>query len=187
LSGASENLQSALSSLKTRITSSEKALNPTGTIIQSVNGDTATNGYEPNYLLCDGRDVSRTTYPALFNTIGIQYGWNNNATQFRLPDFRGMFLRGMGSTTRNNGVTYSSATYAYEFQEDKIQNHTHSSQNGAYLGTNNTVSSNNLSYQNLPGYVPNSYGFDQTGTMYSGRSSTSTYPANFGVYYYIKT
>ena len=169
------------------MTTSENALNPTGTIIQSVNGDTATNGYEPNYLLCDGRDVSRTTYPALFNTIGIQYGWNNNATQFRLPDFRGMFLRGMGSTTRNNGVTYSSATYAYEFQEDKIQNHTHSGQSGAYLGTNNTVSSNNTGYQNLPGYIPNSYGFDQTGSMNSGRSSTSTYPANFGVYYYIKT
>jgi hypothetical protein len=75
----------------------------------------------------------------------------------------------------------------FDFQEDKIQNHTHSGQNGAYLGTNNTVSSNNTGYQNLPGYIPNSYGFDQTGSMNSGRSSTSTYPANFGVYYYIKT
>jgi microcystin-dependent protein len=185
LSNASENLQSAINSLKTRMTTAETALNPTGTIIQSVNGNIATNGYEPNYLLCDGRDVSRATYPALFNTIGIQYGWNNNATQFRLPDFRGVFLRGMGSVTRNNGVTYSSATNAYDFQADAIQDHTHSGQSGQYLGTN--VSPQNNGYTFVSGNAPNSYSFASTGGMNTGRTATNTYPANFGIYYYIKT
>ena len=166
------------------MTTAETALNPTGTIIQSVNGNTAVNGYEPNYLLCDGRDVSRATYPALFNTIGIQYGWNNNSTQFRLPDFRGVFLRGMGSTTRNNGVTYSSATNAYDFQADAVQTHTHSGQAGAYLGTN--VSPQNNGYQYVTGNAPVSYSFDTTGGMI-GRTATNTYPANYGIYYYIKT
>jgi microcystin-dependent protein len=42
-----------------------------------------------HWLLCDGSDVSRTTYADLFAAIGITYGAGNGTTTFTLPDLRG--------------------------------------------------------------------------------------------------
>lgn len=47
------------------------------------------------WLLCDGAEVSRTTYSNLYNAIGVSWGTGNNSTTFNLPDLRGMFLRGV--------------------------------------------------------------------------------------------
>ena len=53
-------------------------------VISQYAGETATSGY----LLCDGSDVSRTTYAALFAVIGTTYGSGNGSTTFNLPDLR---------------------------------------------------------------------------------------------------
>ncbi len=45
------------------------------------------------YLLCHGQSVSTTTYAALFAAIGYTYG--GSGTSFKLPDLRGVFLRGL--------------------------------------------------------------------------------------------
>lgn len=42
-----------------------------------------------DWLLCDGRAVSRTTYSDLFVAIGTAYGAGDDSTTFNLPDFRG--------------------------------------------------------------------------------------------------
>ncbi|WP_375609831.1 phage tail protein, partial [Bartonella sp. AC53GZZY] len=47
------------------------------------------------WLPCDGRAYSRRTYRALFEVIGTTWGEGDGATTFNVPDFRGMFLRGM--------------------------------------------------------------------------------------------
>jgi microcystin-dependent protein len=41
------------------------------------------------WLVCDGSEVSRTTYAALFAAIGTYWGAGNNISTFNLPDFRG--------------------------------------------------------------------------------------------------
>lgn len=51
-----------------------------------------------NFLLCDGRAVSRTTYAELFNIIGVIHGSGDGSTTFNLPDYRGRFLRGVDGT-----------------------------------------------------------------------------------------
>lgn len=38
------------------------------------------------YLVCDGRQVSRTTYSALFSVIGVKYGTGDGSTTFNLPN-----------------------------------------------------------------------------------------------------
>ena len=38
-----------------------------------------------NWLICDGRAVSRTGYPNLFAMIGTQYGAGNGSTTFNVP------------------------------------------------------------------------------------------------------
>lgn len=46
------------------------------------------NDIPANWLLCDGRAVSRTTYANLFSVIGTNFGEGDGTTTFNLPDFR---------------------------------------------------------------------------------------------------
>ena len=50
------------------------------------------------WMLCDGSEVSRSTYANLYNAIGVAWGTGNGSTTFNLPDLRGMFLRGVAGT-----------------------------------------------------------------------------------------
>ncbi|EJF88057.1 hypothetical protein ME1_00821 [Bartonella vinsonii subsp. arupensis OK-94-513] len=47
------------------------------------------------WLLCDGRAYSRADYRDLFWAIGTTWGEGDGLRTFNVPDFRGMFLRGM--------------------------------------------------------------------------------------------
>lgn len=51
----------------------------------------------PGYLLCNGAEVSRTTYKSLFDIIGTRFGEGDGSTTFNLPDFRGKTLWGADS------------------------------------------------------------------------------------------
>lgn len=71
---------------------------PPGAII-AYGGTTA----PASYLLCQGQAVSRTgIYANLFAAIGIAYGSGDGSTTFNVPDFRGMFLRGLDATAGND-------------------------------------------------------------------------------------
>lgn len=48
-----------------------------------------------NWLPCDGRGMSITTYPELYSLIGVTYGGDAKTT-FNLPDFRGRIPIGQG-------------------------------------------------------------------------------------------
>jgi microcystin-dependent protein len=48
------------------------------------------------YLICDGREVLRSEYPALFAAIGTAYGIGNGTTTFNIPDYRYQTPRGVG-------------------------------------------------------------------------------------------
>ncbi len=54
---------------------------PPGTILQSTVGV-----IPPGYLLCDGSEVSRTSYSILFNAIGTYYGEGDGSTTFNIPN-----------------------------------------------------------------------------------------------------
>ena len=47
------------------------------------------------WMLCDGRELSRTEYQRLYDVIGVAWGTGDGATTFNIPDLRGMFLRGV--------------------------------------------------------------------------------------------
>lgn len=67
---------------------------PTGVIVAYA-GTAGITGW----LICDGTEVSRTTYSALFAVIGITAGSGNGTTTFNVPDHRGRFLRGVSEGT----------------------------------------------------------------------------------------
>lgn len=50
----------------------------------------ATGTWEP----CDGRTLQIADYPELFAVIGLTYGGDESKGEFKVPDYRGRFLRG---------------------------------------------------------------------------------------------
>ncbi|EJF87005.1 hypothetical protein ME1_01236 [Bartonella vinsonii subsp. arupensis OK-94-513] len=74
----------------------------------------------PNgWLLCDGAVYKRKDYPQLFKAIGDKWGKDSNTT-FKVPDFRGMFLRGF-----DNGRGLDSNRQFAKEQQDCIKSHEH--------------------------------------------------------------
>lgn len=100
-------------------------LYPAGTIISCV-GTNVPDGY----LLCDGAEVSRTTYAALFAAIGVAFGTPSNNTVFRLPDFRGRSPFGvttnftLGTYHGVESVTLNLAQIPSHSHSTSIGNHT---------------------------------------------------------------
>lgn len=59
------------------------------------------------WLMCDGAEVSKTTYAALYAVIADTYGTPVDSNNFVLPDLRGEFVRGlddMGTAQGARGV-----------------------------------------------------------------------------------
>ena len=54
------------------------------------------------WMLCDGRQLSRSEYANLYNAIGVAWGTGNNSTTFNIPDMRGVFLRGVSHNSGND-------------------------------------------------------------------------------------
>lgn len=87
-------------------------------------------GYSANpptgWLKCNGAQISRTTYSALFAAIGTTYGSGNGSTTFHLPDFRGLFPRGF-----DDGRGYDSGRVFGSFQDSDNKSHNHGGLTGA--------------------------------------------------------
>lgn len=62
---------------------------PIGTILSYASA-TLPNGF----LVCDGSEVSKTTYADLFEVIGDTYGTATDTSKFKLPDLRDKFVQG---------------------------------------------------------------------------------------------
>lgn len=134
------------------------------------------------HLKCDGATVSRTIYAALFAKIGITFGAGDDETTFKLPDYRGYFLRGLGGASAAN---YQTA------QADQFQGHSHSSEvrqdvygsgNGAALyGTSGSDEGMRKNGPDLKVLEPATYG-----SYGNVRTGTETRPMNYAVNYFIR-
>lgn len=93
------------------------------------------------YLLCDGSEVSQTTYATLFSVIGLTYNASPTTGMFALPDLRGRFALGLdnmtnGSPASANRVTATEAsnlgqgsgTEKVTLAAENIPDHTHNLQ-----------------------------------------------------------
>jgi microcystin-dependent protein len=67
---------------------------PVGTVVAFAG---PTGNLSGEWLPCDGRSVSRSTYAALFSLVGTSHGRGDGSTTFALPDLRGRFVRGVDS------------------------------------------------------------------------------------------
>ncbi|XOV93505.1 MAG: phage tail protein [Bacteroidota bacterium] len=118
---------------------------PIGTII-AYSGDSSTIDFDA-WRLCDGAEIDRNEYAALFDVIGTSWGAGDGERTFALPDFRGMFLRGADYgaekdpdvADRFNGRNLPGEVGSY--QDDAFQGHEHflrSTPNNGRSGNNTT-------------------------------------------------
>lgn len=172
------------------------ALNPPGAITM-FGGTSAPTGW----FICDGSAVSRTTYSDLFAAIGTNYGVGDTTTTFNLPDFRGIFPRGVdngagndpnsgtrsavngGNSGDNVGSLQTAATGQYGIGlSDPGHNHTE-----RYFGAGGGGSSPALAGTSI---IPTNFGIatasSSTGISLSGFGS-ETRPINLYVNFIIKT
>lgn len=56
-------------------------------------------GTPSGFLVCQGANVSRTTYADLFSAVGTTWGSGDGSTTFGTPDFRRRVLMGKGGTS----------------------------------------------------------------------------------------
>lgn len=110
-------------------------------------------------LPCDGAEVSRTSYPLLFNKFGTKYGAGDGATTFNLPDARGMFFRGLDM---GRGID-SNRDISVE-QGDEFKSHNH--------GLTSRIVSSGGTYDVAGGEISGGWG----NTAYAG--GTETRPKN---------
>lgn len=64
----------------------------------------ASENIPDGFLLCDGSELNRETYSALFTVIGTVFGEGDGSTTFSLPDLRAKFVRGAGESNGYTGV-----------------------------------------------------------------------------------
>ncbi len=116
LNGVTSNVQTQINTLTSNLGSAV----PTGTLSMFA-GSLAPTGY----LICDGSEVSRTTYSALWDvlrggTSSSPYGNGNGTTTFNLPDLRGRAPIGAG-TGRNvaNTANLTNRTLGNKVSDDE--------------------------------------------------------------------
>lgn len=79
-----------------------------------------------NWLLCDGREVSRIDYSELFNVIGTSYGSGNGTTTFNLPNKKGKNSVGYDSTqTEFNTIGKTGGAKTHTLTEAEMPSHFH--------------------------------------------------------------
>ncbi len=135
-------------------------------------GDIKMSARQDNYegwLVCDGREVSRTTYSALFEVIGTSFGSGDGETTFALPDSRGRVPLGAQQSTGTSyycvGNTGGEETHTLTVNEIPSHNHVQNSANDDF---------NNSSGAYPAGSNPSYAGYD------SGSRNWSTTIQNTG-------
>lgn len=168
----------------------QSELVPSGSVLPYA-GTAAPTGF----LMCDGSQVSRTTYAALFAAIGTAHGNGNGTTTFHLPDYRGRFLRGKDGgaaldpdrATRTAMATGgATGDNVGSVQADALQGHWHDT----YWNNTSTAGVGSGAPTTPPGSGTISAGartLITDGTNGTPRTAAESRPKNANVAYIIKT
>jgi microcystin-dependent protein len=96
---------------------------PPGTILLYSGNLSTLTGTTFHWLLCDGSEVSRLTYPDLFEVIGVTFGSGNGNDTFNLPDFRARFP--LGSNGSNGSQLVSGGASSRVLTVAQLPVHSH--------------------------------------------------------------
>lgn len=148
-----ETLMQINSTLNNKISDAAKI--PAGTVVAFAGEK---DKIPEGWVLCDGKIILRNgQYSELFNVIGTAHGQGDGSTTFHLPDYRGLFLRGV-LDERSSLIDPSAATRGAmntggntgnkvgTYQSDSFAEHSHNSGNlknsSSYLSYSGSASPN---------------------------------------------
>lgn len=183
--------------------------NMAGDVLAAIQGNSTPSGIivpcgmtvaPAGWLLCNGDGVDQTTYATLYAAIGVadnsggkQFGWPSTTganatysgvgTSFKLPDMRGIFMRGANGTAYDNGRAYNT------LQAEAYLAHTHANtiNIAGLLGYIPYVSGTHVAYTAATG----SPDLQKSGTGLALTNASSggaeTRPVNLSLNYIIKT
>lgn len=177
------------------VTSASSPLVPSG-VIWPYGGSSAPTGF----LMCDGSEVSQTTYSDLYAVIGSSFNiGSETAGNFRLPDMRGRVPMGAGSytdsvsgaLTRTLGQKVGAA--AHTLTSTEMPSHTHSVSDPGHSHTSSALASTGGSgwpdgsgtaaFSSITNTATTGISISNTG----GSSSHNNMQPSLGVNYIIKT
>ena len=129
---------------------------------------------ETDYLIADGRAISRTTYAAHFARVGTTYGVGDGSTTYNLPDFRGRVPLGGNNASLPNAknATYATRSLAatpgaetHVLATSELPSHTHTLTDPGHFHASNSGS-----------FVTSTAGADAgtTGTNYRTEANTAS-------------
>lgn len=108
---------------------------PTGTMMPYI-GTSAPSGW----LLCQGQEVSSSTYPALSTLCGTKFG-SASAGNFRLPDLRGRSLFGFDSTNASfNAIGKTGGSASVTLTTSQLPAHTHTTPDHTHTASTSGLS-----------------------------------------------
>jgi len=143
---------------------------PVGSVLVYA-GSSAPSGW----LLCNGSEVSRTTYSKLFNIIGTTYGGGDGTTTFNLPNLQDRIPVGKGTTNATIGAAGGQDSVTLTTNELPTHSHTASSADAGshnHTGSTSTNGSHTHSSNAVGGFgQPGLYYYDGNGTAGSIDSS----------------
>lgn len=163
---------------------------PVGSV-QMFAGSSAPEGW----LLCDGTtldSVANPKYAALFTVISTTYG-GTGAASFKVPDCRGVFVRGAGSQTigaetytATLGASQNDATAVNGLTVTAVGDHQHTTTNSGTAGGGYTNPALRLTWTSDSSFI-NTYTTSANGAhTHALTGNTETRPANIALNYIIK-
>ena len=85
------------------------------------------NNIPANWRVCDGSEVSRTTYAELFNVIGTSYGEGDGTTTFNLPNKKGRNSVGLDvDQVEFNTIGKKDGEKTHQLKVEEMPSHRHS-------------------------------------------------------------
>jgi microcystin-dependent protein len=118
---------------------------PIGTILAYAGDVDGGKLQRQGWLVCDGTEYPQDDYPDLERIIGTYYGRAKKADQFKVPDLRGLFLRGVDGDAGRDPDAKSRIVLAEggnkgnnvgSYQNDEIVSHSHAVPTSGPIGGN---------------------------------------------------
>jgi microcystin-dependent protein len=137
---------------------------PLGSVAQFA-GSTLPNGW----MLCDGSQLSRTTYADLFAAIGTRFGTGDGSTTFNLPDLRGKIPVGYNSAeTSFNTLGKTGGAKTQTLTVANLPSHSHSGSSFS------TTSAGSHTHTYVDEYTPGNSLSSTVGTLTAAGFPTTT-------------